>query len=347
MVRGGGAAVTIFNNGNAALAGLGIPSLTYGGPIERMEFRDERARQLASVDLTVVSARTGFGIRTIPRARLIAHLADGLASEVFSFKTAAATVEVNDDAATVIDTDGHRHTADIVIGADGARSRVRASILPTVGDAAPVGWCSWQGLTTSLPEIADGSTGRFFLGAAGLCGLMPAGEGLTQWWFDEREPAEHPHESSTVDHLVNRFADYPEPVGTLLSSLRSNDVGYFPHLLSPVADAWGVGATTLLGDAAHTFPPSQAQGANQALEDAWMLRRVLQSDGEASGLLRQYERERVRRVRRVSRMAASELTNQPPNVPMRIGARLLGARLAGRGYLALIRSFSTVLSARP
>jgi FAD-dependent urate hydroxylase len=78
-----------------------------------------------------------------------------------------------------------------------------------------------------------------------------------------------------------------------------------------------------------------------------MLRRVLQSDGEASGLLRQYERERVRRVRRVSRMAASELTNQPPNVPMRIGARLLGARLAGRGYLALIRSFSTVLSARP
>ena len=43
---------------------------------------------------------------------------------------------------------------------------------------------------------------------------------------------------------------------------------------APLA-GWSSNRVTLLGDAAHAFPPSQAQGANQALEDAWTLRRAL------------------------------------------------------------------------
>jgi FAD-dependent urate hydroxylase len=344
-LRGGGAAVTIFNNGNAALAGLGIPALQHGGQIERMDFRDDRDRRLTSVDLTVLTERTGFGIRTIPRDRLLAHLAEGLSPDIFVFDTAAASVESNPGRATVVDTRGGRHTAEIVIGADGSGSSVRASTRPAEGEAVRVGWCSWQGLSTALPDIARGTTGRYFLGTAGLCGLMPAGDGLTQWWFDEREAGDHPTASTVIGHLKENFASYPEPVGTLLSSLREDEVGYFPHLLHRIPNQWRTGSTTLLGDAAHVFPPSQAQGANQALEDAWMLRQVLRSDGEAEAQLRRYERERVPRVRRVSRMAASEITNKAPNVAMRVGARMLGARLAGRGYLALIRTFSTVLSA--
>jgi FAD-dependent urate hydroxylase len=101
---------------------------------------------------------------------------------------------------------------------------------------------------------------------------------------------------------------------------------------------------TLLGDAAHAFPPSQAQGANQALEDAWLLARALEGTGPVEALLRRYEAVRARRVRRVSRLAATEITNKMPNILGRFAGKVLSPAMAGRAHLALIRRFSSVLA---
>jgi FAD-dependent urate hydroxylase len=100
----------------------------------------------------------------------------------------------------------------------------------------------------------------------------------------------------------------------------------------------------LLGDAAHAFPPSQAQGANQALDDAWLLRRALASGGEVTGALRRYEAVRSRRVRRISRLAASEVTNRPPNALARLAGRIAPAGLSAWAQLAVIRRCSSVLN---
>jgi FAD-dependent urate hydroxylase len=119
-----------------------------------------------------------------------------------------------------------------------------------------------------LPELVGGSTGVCVVGDAGPVGLLPAGEGLPQWWFDVEGPRPDPATTSVAGWLREKFS----------------------------------GPVTLLGDAAHAFPPSQAQGANQALEDAWALRRALSGDNDdPAATLRRYERERVPRVRRVTR----------------------------------------------
>jgi FAD-dependent urate hydroxylase len=115
-------------------------------------------------------------------------------------------------------------------------------------------------------------------------------------------------------------------------------------VLHRVPSVWGTGPSTLLGDAAHAFPPSQAQGANQALEDAWLLRRALSSGHEPSTALRRYERVRSRRVRRISRLAASEVTNKPQASITRLVGRHAPATLSGRLQLAVIRSCSSVLN---
>jgi FAD-dependent urate hydroxylase len=39
-----------------------------------------------------------------------------------------------------------------------------------------------------VPELAKGHIGVCVVGPAGLCKLMPAGDGLLQWWFDVAEP---------------------------------------------------------------------------------------------------------------------------------------------------------------
>src|SRR5689334_4962378 len=77
-LRTGGAAVTIFSNGAAALAGLGAPLRDLGGRIDTMRFSTARGAKLFTVDLTVMARATGFPVTTVPRAKLCAHLAAAL-----------------------------------------------------------------------------------------------------------------------------------------------------------------------------------------------------------------------------------------------------------------------------
>jgi len=339
--RSGGSAVTVFSNGAAALAGIGAPLGELGGRIDTMRFHTAAGEVLFSVDLTVMARRTGFPVATIPRQRLISHLTAGLAPGTVAYDREVTTVDVREDDVTVTDGRGDRHDARLLVGADGHRSVVRRAVLSDA-PAKDCGWTTWQGLTPALPELAEGATGICVVGKAGLCGLMPAGEGLLQWWFDIHQPLDGPPAAA----LADRFAGYGRHVSALLGEIRDEDLEYFRHVVHVVPDRWGTGAATLLGDSAHVFPPSQAQGANQALEDAWLLSQALRTGGDDIDLpstLRRYEARRAPRVRKVSRMAARETTNRPAGFLSRKLTNLVPPAVAGRAYTALIRSWSSVL----
>jgi FAD-dependent urate hydroxylase len=329
--RTGGAAVTIFSNGQAAAAGVGAPLDGLGGRIDILEFCDPDGKPFARTDLRVLHRKTGFPVATVPRDALLTRLGDGVPVE---FGRGVTGVRIDGDRVQVTDTTGGTHSADALIGADGYRSAVRRAVL---GDAParPVGWTSWQGLTRVLPELAGGTVARCVVGEAGLCGLMPAGDGLLQWWFDVP--------STVVDRpmlpvLRKAFRDYA--LGGLLDRLTEADVQPYPHVVHTIPDRWGRGPVTLVGDAAHAFPPSQAQGANQALEDAWLLGHLLKNDVQIFGV---YEKQRAKRTRLVSRLATSEVTNRPPAFASRLASRFTSPALAGAFYTWLIRRFSSVL----
>ncbi|MDG4785360.1 FAD-dependent monooxygenase [Micromonospora sp. WMMD1102] len=334
--RTDGAAVTIFSNGAAAAAGLGVPLDGLGGDVETLEFCTPDGRPFARADLRVLHRETGFGVATVPRAAILERFAAALPPDTVRYGCPVADLQVRPDGVTVAG-----ETGDVLVGADGYRSVVRHTVL----DGSPAvrnGWVSWQGLTRALPQLAGDVHARCLVGPAGLCGLMPAGSGLLQWWFDVPEPA--PRDRPVLDWLRDRFASYAEPVGELLAGLSGSDVQAYPHVLHRVPTRWGTGPATLLGDAAHAFPPSQAQGANQALEDAWLLRRALRTPDDPVGALRRYERTRSRRVRRISRLAASEITNRPPGALTRLAGRALSPTVTARLQLARIRSCSSVLN---
>ena len=61
---------------------------------------------------------TGFPVVTVPRSRLINHLASRLAGDTVHFDRTLATVKVDGSAVTVTDRHGDEHTADVVVGAD-------------------------------------------------------------------------------------------------------------------------------------------------------------------------------------------------------------------------------------
>ena len=187
-----------------------------------------------------------------------------------------------------------------------------------------------------------------FVGKQGTCGLMPAGDGLLQWWFDLRWTPGTPPPAKPVAMLRELFGDWAPPVREVLAAVTDDEAGFFPHYRHRVPRTWGRGRVTVIGDAAHSMPPTRAQGANQALEDAWALAAALRGDAaktEATteAALRAFERARSRKASVVSRQAGSEDYNRYGTVV----TRLVPSPLATRYYTYWLRQISTYLDQRP
>jgi FAD-dependent urate hydroxylase len=377
-LRHGGAAVTLWSNGTGVLSELGISLDGVGAPIDVLETRDHRGKPLVSVDVARSAEHFGHPHVCLPRTRLLGLLGDGLPAGAIRFGCAAARAEEDHgevsltfttggtpgsdmagsgmagsgmaDSDTAGSGTGGSATAvgDLLVAADGRGSVLRDQFWG--GDPGELtGWATWQGLSKVPNEIAAGRSSVLFVGKPGTCGLMPAGDGLLQWWFDLPWTPATPRPQSPVEMLRERFAHWAPAVREVLSAVTDAETGFFPHYRHRVPKTWGKGRVTVIGDAAHSMPPTRAQGANQALEDAWLLASVLRDPtrvGEADDTaqrLRAFERARAAKVSVVSRQAGSEDYN-------RYGAlvsRLAPSPLVTRYYTRWLRQISNYLDADP
>jgi FAD-dependent urate hydroxylase len=348
-LRPGGAAVTLWSNGTGVLSGLGVSLDKAGAPIDVLETRDHRGKLLVSIDVAQAAARHGHPHVCLPRARLLELLASGLPAGTIAFGRAARSAKEDEAAAPpaavrVTFADGGTADGDLLVAADGRGSAVRDRLWG--GDPGrPTGWATWQGISPLPGDITSSHRSVLFVGKPGTCGLMPAGDGLLQWWFDLRWTPGTPPPVKPLAMLRERFADWAPPVREVLAAVTDDETGFFPHVRHPLPRTWGSGRITVIGDAAHSFPPTRAQGANQALEDAWALAAALrqaakrQTDIETA--LRAFERVRSRKASVVARQAGSEDYN-------RYGAllsRLIPGPLATRYYTRWLRQISTYLDA--
>ncbi|MEV0647596.1 NAD(P)/FAD-dependent oxidoreductase [Phytomonospora sp. NPDC050363] len=288
-----GGAITLWHAGTTILDDLGVDLSGAGGRLTSVEARTASGRPVMTMDLRRLDATFGSHALVIPRATLLRALADGLPDEVFQFNARFTGLEELADGIRVHTEDGGVHDADLLIGADGVGSAVRAAVFGP--EPKPLtGVASWQGL---IPTPVDlGGTALMMMGAKGYLGLSPAGDGLAQWFCDTPWPAP---DGDPLAMLAERYGDWAPPVPELFAALSHVDVRAYPHHRRRIPRFWGRGRTILLGDSAHAMPPSLALGANQALEDVWVLRRAL--DASPATALREYS---VRRRGRASFAAA-------------------------------------------
>lgn len=303
-LRASGGALTVWSNGLRALDEFRVDLAGAGREIDAFEAWRADGPRIWRIDVTAIRRRLGRGAVTIPRQRLVERVALALPSTAVRFGFDVVAVEANSRSAPVRCADGSAVEADVVIGADGHRSLVRDHFVG--GVAAPTGWATWQGLIESDHPIASGAVGVNVIGPGGVAGFLPAGEGLLQWWFEVPFSPSDIVPSSPMEMLRSRFGEWRAPVPEVLASITGAEL--FPHSRHHVPKVWGSARTTLVGDAAHVMPPALAQGANQSLDDAWLLARMLSDDVGAS--LRQYESARRRRVAIVSRLALLATTQQ-------------------------------------
>ncbi|WP_188191851.1 FAD-dependent oxidoreductase [Nonomuraea sp. SYSU D8015] len=335
-LRTAGGSVTLWPGSTAILDELKADRGRVGRRLETMESWTSDGRRLVTVDLTAAERRYGHPTVHVARSELVELLAEGVPV------TYGAPVEhAAPERAEARLADGRTVRGDVLVGADGRRSVVRRALWG--GDPAELsGWVTWQGFTTVPTSLTGQRRAVMIPGTKGLCGLIPAGAGRLLWWFDVRSAPGKPFwagDADVVERLRERFGGWAEPVPTVLETM--GDIDFFPHHRQSIPRVWGKGPTTLAGDSAHTMPPTMAQGANQALEDAWLLARSigdLRSTADVGGSLRAYERARSKVVRRPARIAATEVTNMH-----RPAVRLVPDRLATRLNTAWLRRASTYL----
>jgi FAD-dependent urate hydroxylase len=243
----------------------------------------------------------------VPRRVLLERLLDDFPIGRVRYNCRAVAVAA--EHARVEFDDGSAAEGDLLIGADGLHSRVRDSV--GARDAKPTGWCSWQGLAT-VPHIADKRVALLVIGEHGNLGLWPAGGSEVQWWFDLPWSYGFVRPERPVDVIREHFTGWCDAVDVVLATLTDGDLADspYPHFRHPIPRP-GHGPLTLLGDAAHTMPPTLAQGTNQALLDTMVLCKALSDlrNGEVSKALRWYEKTRRRSVSAVSRVTSLQVSH--------------------------------------
>jgi FAD-dependent urate hydroxylase len=314
--RAGGGAVTIWSNGETVLRQLGVDMDGAGQLLSSVRVLTSTGRRLATLDVTAMVNRLGAPVRMVPRRVLLERLLEGFPVDRIRCGSRAVRVATTPSGVQVEFEDGSFIEGDLLIGADGLHSMVRDVVGAQA--AEPTGWCSWQGLVT-LPELPDKDVASIVIGEHGNTGVWPAGGSAVQWWFDLPWSYGFVRPQRPIDVIRSNFSGWSDSVDLVLAKLTDEDLAGspYPHFRHPIPRALDAGAVTLLGDAAHTMPPTLAQGTNQALLDTMVLCKVLSdfrtgtngSTVELSRALRWYERTRRRRVSAVSRVASLQVAH--------------------------------------
>jgi salicylate hydroxylase len=286
-----GAGLQISPNGAAVLHALGLGPALRDAALRASGVRLCDGLTGATVlHMDLARLRPDLGWHLVHRADLVALLAKGAraAGVTVVTDTQVHRVDLRQDRTVALTPDGRRIVSGLLVGADGLNSILR-SALNTGSAPFFTGQVAWRALIPGTPddpaevEVHMGP-GRHLVSyplRGGALRNIVAVEERSQW---TAEGWNHP---DSPDALRRAFAGFGPRVRGWLDAVDDTWLwGLYRH---PVAARWYQalphGGAAILGDAAHPTLPFLAQGANMALEDAWVLAaRLAGADTVAAGL---------------------------------------------------------------
>jgi 2-polyprenyl-6-methoxyphenol hydroxylase-like FAD-dependent oxidoreductase len=303
-----GAGLLLAANAQKALAKLGLAEAVarLGTPASAGEIRSWRGHVLASIPAAELEKKIGTLSAAVHRADLQALLVREVEEGTLRLGTEVEAFEQDESGVRVLFADGGQESADILIGADGLRSRVRARLF---GPKEPryAGYTAWRAVVEPNEDLLSWGAGFESWGRGARFGCVHVGRGRVYWFATANAPEggkDGPPGSpagakATLSHL---FSGWHRPVVDLVEAAEEDTILRTDiYDREPLGERWGTGRVTLLGDAAHPMTPNLGQGACQAIEDAVVLALCLGERGATAESLRSYERLRSDRVAMVVR----------------------------------------------
>jgi salicylate hydroxylase len=202
---------------------------------------------------------------------------------------------------------GNAHTtreAQLLIGADGVRSAVRAALF----DDSPPQFAGQIAYRCLIPAVQaapfmHGVNAAVCIGDARIFnrylirhGTLVNVIGIAR---SERWRQEGWHTPATVTEFLDEFAGFHEDVLGLIKCASPDSLIKWGLFVRPPLHQWSVERVVLVGDAAHPILPFLGLGAALAIEDAVVLSRALSQMPDLDGAFSAYQRARVQRVEAV------------------------------------------------
>ncbi len=315
----------------AAVQALGAPSLSGG-------IRTWRGDWLLQADDAQLQQRFDPVVAVFHRAELHALLAAHVAPECLHYGAECTHISADAEQAAAYFVDGTVATGDVLIGADGLHSVVRAQLH---GPQPPTyaGYTAWRAVIDCDPALVPVAGESW--GQAARFGLIPMANQRLYWFATHSTPAGQRSPDGEQAALLRIFRGWHAPIELVIAATPEERILRHDLYDRPPLSWWGRDRVTLLGDAAHPMTPNLGQGAGQALEDAVVLTRCLRDSGDVFAALRAYEAQRIPRTTAIVRQSrligqAGQLSNRLATLARNAVFKHALAHLQERQLLALL-----------
>lgn len=315
-----GAGIILSANASRVLQGLGVGDALHAHGIQpdayvsRAWDSGETMFELRVTD--DFNARYGAPYLNIHRADLHVLLQQPLAPNTIRFGHHLTGLGPSGEGVRLSFQNGASAEADIVLGADGIRSRVRAAMLGP-----------------DEPRFFGRVAPRAVFPASRI--PPPAMRDCTKWWGEDRHiltyfmtarrdevyamgtvPAESWDMERTVmpgtrDDFLAAFAHFHHDLTRILEV--AENVTIWPLLDRARDDRWSESPVALMGDACHAMRPYMAAGGAMALEDAAILARCIVKFDDPARAFSAYEATRIDRVARVQEISVANTWMRGPH----------------------------------
>ncbi|WP_460362253.1 FAD-dependent monooxygenase, partial [Actinocorallia lasiicapitis] len=293
-----GAGLSLWPNALHALAALDRDVGERGAEEDGGGVRDRSGHWLSRTGNAEIVRRFGMPLLVLHRAELLRALLEALPPDVLRPSTTVTGIRDDGDGVIVEDLGGSRR-AELVIGADGLHSTVRALRWPASDPPRYAGYTAWRMVTDPLPAAL--TEGAVTWGRGERFGYTSLPGGRAYCFASATVPAGG---TENAPELRRRFGNWPEPIPALLAAVPDASVLRHDIYDLPPLPTYVRGRVVLLGDAAHAMTPNLGQGACQALEDAVVLADHLDRTPDLGTALAAYDRLRRPRTQRIVRRSA-------------------------------------------
>jgi 2-polyprenyl-6-methoxyphenol hydroxylase-like FAD-dependent oxidoreductase len=208
------------------------------------------------------------------------------------------TVKRIDQNGKVEFSDGATGSYDLVVGADGASSKIRELLFGTEVRPRYTGQAVWRAMVPKPPDV---TARHAYYGPRHKAGFNPVSREEMYIYLVQNvqgnprlEPARWP---AVMRELLADFGGHIAAVRDAITDPAR--IVYRPIGALILPAPWYRGRVLLIGDAAHTAPPHLASGATVAIEDAIVLAELLASQLPLPQALEQFMARRFERCRMV------------------------------------------------
>ncbi|MBP2706376.1 FAD-dependent monooxygenase [Microbispora sp. RL4-1S] len=297
-------------------------------------FVDAKGRQMATMSAQLFGGRTGGDVE-IMRGDLVHLLYEATRNDVeYLFGESITGLQETPDGVRVSFENGPPRTFDLVIGADGLHSNVRAlafgaesRFLHHLGHHISI-FTVPNHLRLDRTEMMHPAPGR----SVGMYATRQGDDAKAMFFFASPPRAHERRDLGRQKQLLAEvFAGQGWEVPRLLDAMEAAPDFYLDSISQVRMDHWSSGRVALVGDAAYGPSPASGQGTSLALVGAYVLAgRLALAAGDHTAGFAAYEREMRPFVEQNQRLAASNLKGMVLKSAARIRFQMLMLRLMPR-----------------